>query len=159
MTEPPPSGPSHWGQPYWGLPRSGPPPSAPPRPASLRLALPSLAPPPSALGPGTWVYGANMALGRRVLRSNPRVNVFHRGFVACDRYTNGEAAAQALRCPVLLVLGSLDQMTQARGANTLIEAARATGQRVEVRALPVGHHQMNETPEQTLFAIRDFLRT
>ena len=31
----------------------------------------TLAPPPSALGPGTWVYGASMALGRRVLASNP----------------------------------------------------------------------------------------
>ncbi|MDP3826311.1 MAG: alpha/beta hydrolase, partial [Polaromonas sp.] len=27
----------------------------------------TLAAPPSALGPGTWVYGASMALGRRVL--------------------------------------------------------------------------------------------
>src|SRR5512142_871481 len=39
----------------------------------------TLAPPPSALGPGTWVFGASVALARRVLASNPRVNVFHRG--------------------------------------------------------------------------------
>ena len=51
----------------------------------------TLAAPPSALGPGTWVYGASMALGKRVLASNPKVNVFHRGFVACDTYANGEA--------------------------------------------------------------------
>jgi len=25
--------------------------------------------------------------------------------------------------------------------------------------LPVGHHQMTETPDATLFAIRDFLRS
>jgi pimeloyl-ACP methyl ester carboxylesterase len=30
----------------------------------------TLAPVPSALGPGTWVYGGNMALGKRVLKSN-----------------------------------------------------------------------------------------
>jgi len=29
---------------------------------------------------------------------------------------------------------------------------------VQVATLPVGHHQMNETPEETLFAIRDFLK-
>jgi hypothetical protein len=27
-----------------------------------------------------------------------------------------------------------------------------------VASLPVGHHQMTETPDATLFAIRDFLR-
>ncbi len=118
----------------------------------------TLAAPPSALGPGTWVYGAGMALGRRVLRSNPEVNVFHRGFVACDRYANGEAAMQALTCPVLFVLGALDQMTQARAAKTLIDTGKAAGKRVQVVTLPVGHHQMTETPDATLFAIRDFLR-
>jgi hypothetical protein len=39
-----------------------------------------LAPPPSAMGPGTWLYGTARALMRRVLASNPTVNVFHRGF-------------------------------------------------------------------------------
>src|SRR5262245_36197002 len=45
-----------------------------------------LAPPPSALGPGSWLYGSSRALMRRVLASNRQVNVFHRGFVACDSY-------------------------------------------------------------------------
>ena len=49
----------------------------------------TLSAPPSALGPGTWVYGASMALGRRVLASNTEVNIFHRGFVACDSYAHG----------------------------------------------------------------------
>ena len=55
----------------------------------------TLAAPPSALGPGTWVYGASTALNRRVLRANPKVNVFHRGFVACDQYANGINAIAA----------------------------------------------------------------
>ena len=117
----------------------------------------TLAAPPSALGPGTWVYGASMALGRRVLASNRAVNVFHRGFVACDSYTHGEAAIAAIRCPVLFVLGSQDQMTQARAAQSLIQAATAAGKTVQVAQLPVGHHQMTETPEATLMALRDFL--
>ena len=119
----------------------------------------TLAPPPSALGPGTWVYGASMALGRRVLASNPQVNVFHRGFAACDSYANGEAAMQAITCPVLFLLGEQDQMTQPKAAQGLVKAARASGKSVQVTQLPVGHHQMTEAPDATLFAIRDFLNT
>ena len=119
----------------------------------------TLAPPPSALGPGTWVYGAGMALGRRVLASNPRVNVFHRGFKACDSYANGEAAIAAIACPVLFVLGAQDQMTPPKAAQPLIAKARASGKPVQVVSLPVGHHQMTEAPDATLFAIRDFLKT
>ena len=118
----------------------------------------TLAAPPSALGPGTWVYGASMALGRRVLRSNAQVNVFHRGFVACDTYANGESAMKALTCPVLFVLGAQDQMTQAKAAKALIDTAKAASKSVKVATLPVGHHQMTETPDATLFAIRDFLK-
>ncbi|MGM9427645.1 alpha/beta fold hydrolase [Hydrogenophaga sp. MI9] len=118
----------------------------------------TLAAPPSALGPGTWVFGSSLALNRRVLRSNPKVNVFHRGFVACDRYAGGEAAMAALTCPVLFLLGGQDQMTQPRAAQGLIKAAQAANQTVQVVTLPVGHHQMTETPDLTLFAIRDFLR-
>src|SRR5690606_16600069 len=102
----------------------------------------TLAAPPSALGPGTWVYGAGMALGRRVLRSNPEVNVFHRGFLACDRYANGENAIAQIACPVLFALGAQDQMTSPRAAQGLIARARESGKRVEVASLPVGHHQM-----------------
>jgi pimeloyl-ACP methyl ester carboxylesterase len=119
----------------------------------------TLAPPPSALGPGTWVYGASMALGRRVLASNPKVNVFHRGFQACDNYANGETAITQIGCPVLFLLGAQDQMTSPKAAQGLIAKAREAGKRVEVLSLPVGHNQMNEAPDETLFAIRDFLGT
>ena len=119
----------------------------------------TLAAPPSALGPGTWVYGLSMALGRRVLASNTKVNVFHRGFKACDSYTNGEIAIGQITCPVLFVLGEQDQMTPPKAAKTLINAAQATGKTVQIAHLPVGHHQMTETPEEMLFAIRDFLKT
>lgn len=117
----------------------------------------TLAAPPSALGPGTWVYGASLALGRRVLASNRKVNVFHRGFKACDSYANGEQAITQIRCPVLFLLGGQDQMTLPKAAQGLITKARESSKQVQVIDLPVGHHQMTETPEQTLFAIRDFL--
>lgn len=114
----------------------------------------TLAPPPSALGPGTWVYGASMALGRRVLASNPRVNLFHTGFLACDSYTHGEAAMALVRCPVLFVLGSQDQMTPLKAAQGLIQQA----QNAQVVHLPSGHHQMNEAPEALLTALVQFLK-
>lgn len=118
----------------------------------------TLAPPPSSLGPGTWVWGLSMALNRRVLKSNPGTNLFHTGFQACDRYGNGEKAIAQITCPVLFVLGSMDAMTQAKSAQTLIEGAKNAGKQVLVSRLPVGHYQMSEAPEQSLAAIREFLQ-
>lgn len=117
----------------------------------------TLAPKPSSLGPGTWVYGASMALGRRVLASNREVNLFHRGFQACDRYANGEAAIAQITCPVLFLLGEYDQMTPPSAARGLISIARSTGKFRQISTVPVGHHQMTEAPDETLLAIREFL--
>jgi pimeloyl-ACP methyl ester carboxylesterase len=114
----------------------------------------TLAPPPSALGPGTWVYGASMALGRRVLASNSAVNVFYTGFKACDSYQNGLQAMAKVTCPVLFVLGKADQMTPPKAAQDLIKAAKTA----KVVHLSGGHHQMNETPEEMLVALQGFLK-
>ena len=113
--------------------------------------------PPSVLGPGTWVYGTSMALGRRVLASNTKVNVFHRGFKACDSYTHGLEAMQAVTCPILFLLGKQDQMTHPKGAKSLIDTARTHNKKYQVVELPMGHHQMGETPEETLQALKEFL--
>jgi pimeloyl-ACP methyl ester carboxylesterase len=113
----------------------------------------TLAPPPSALGPGTWVYGASMALGRRVLASNKSVNVFYTGFKACDSYQNGLQAIAQVTCPVLFVLGKVDQMTPPKAAKDLIKLAT----NAQVVYLPGGHQQMNEAPEEMLAALQRFL--
>jgi len=113
----------------------------------------TLAPPPSALGPGTWVFGSSRALMRRVLASNRRVNLFHAGFKACDDYQGGVAAMAAVTAPVLFVLGRKDQMTPPKAAQALVDHA-AHGR---VTLLDVGHHQMLEAPDGTLMALRDFL--
>jgi len=63
-----------------------------------------------------------------------------------------------LACPVLFIHGAVDQMTPPKSAQTLLAQAEASGHRVHVCTVPVGHHQMNEAPEQTLQAMRDFLR-
>ena len=114
----------------------------------------TLAPPPSALGPGTWVFGASMALGRRVLASNTKVNVFYTGFKACDSYTHGLEAMAQVTCPVLFVLGDVDQMTPPKAARDLIKLAK----NAKVVTLPGGLHQMNETPEEMLAALVGFLK-
>ncbi|MBC7916831.1 MAG: alpha/beta hydrolase [Rhodoferax sp.] len=117
----------------------------------------TLAPPPSALGPGTWIFGSSLALDRRVIASNTAVNLFHRGFTACNNYANGEQAMEQITCPVLFLLGAMDQMTLPKAAQTLIARAQSSGKIHSVVSLAVGHHQMTEAPEATLSALRDFL--
>ena len=112
-----------------------------------------MAPPPSALGPGTWVPGGTQALMRRVLASNPKVNVFHAGFVACDSYQGGEAAMEKVTCPTLFVLGRHDAMTPPKAAATL--QSRAKHGRTVV--LDAGHSLMTEAPEGVLAALRGLL--
>lgn len=112
-----------------------------------------LAPPPSAFGPGTWLYGASRALMRRVLASNREVNVFHTGFMACNDYANGEAAIEAVQCPILFLLGSADQMTPPRAARAL----QARAPRAKTVIVDAGHALMTEAPDPVLFALRDFL--
>ncbi len=113
-----------------------------------------LAPPPSTLGPGTWLYGGSRALMRRVLASNRQVNVFHRGFAACDSYTGADAAMEKVQCPVLFVLGRHDAMTPPKAAEPLQRRARH-GRTVVVNG---GHAMMAEAPDEVLTALADFLR-
>lgn len=98
-----------------------------------------------------------MALNRRVLRSNPRENIFHKGFLACDRYSGGPEAMQRVRAQVLFLSGSYDQMTPAKASAPLIEAARARGIVYASERIATGHNMMTEAPEATLQAMRRFL--
>lgn len=113
-----------------------------------------LAPPPSSLGPGTWLYGGSRALMRRVLASNAKVNVFHRGFKACDDYRGGEVAMEKVKCPVLFILGKSDSMTLPRMAQPLQAKAPAA----ETVLLEAGHQLMTEAPDGVLFALKDFIK-
>ena len=113
-----------------------------------------LAPPPSSLGPGTWLYGSSQALMRRVLASNPRVNVFHTGFKACDDYKEGLMQAGRVKCATLFIVGSDDQMTPPKAAQTLVARVK----QARVVTLQAGHSLMSEAPDGVLFALRDFLQ-
>ncbi len=117
----------------------------------------TLAPPPSALGPGTWLYGGSRALMRRILQSNPRENVFHIGFSACNDYLKAfEALAQwnIAGAATLFIVGRQDQMTPPKAAQGLIDAAP----KAKVITVDAGHAIMTEAPDATLFALRDFLK-
>lgn len=113
-----------------------------------------LAPPPSSLGPGTWLYGGSKALMKRVLASNTKVNLFHRGFKACDDYTGGEAAIEKVQCPVLFILGKNDSMTLPKMAAPLQTKAK----NARTVMLQAGHQMMTEAPEGVLFALKDFIK-
>lgn len=113
-----------------------------------------LAPPPSSLGPGTWLYGGSKALMKRVLASNTKINLFHRGFKACDDYTGGEAAIEKVQCPVLFILGKNDSMTLPKMAAPL----QAKAKNARTVMLQAGHQMMTEAPEGVLFALKDFIK-
>ena len=114
----------------------------------------TLAPPPSALGPGTWLYGASRALMQRVQQSNPASNLLHTGFAACNGYGGGEAALRRVACEVLFILGKGDRMTPPRAAQPAIEAVA----RSRVATVNAGHQMMVEAPDEVLAALAGYLR-
>jgi pimeloyl-ACP methyl ester carboxylesterase len=91
---------------------------------------------------------------RKMLASNPSVNVFYTGFKACDSYDNGEAAMAKVQCPTLFTLGKDDQMTPPKAAQSLVRAAHNASV-VQVNA---GHAMMTEAPEEVLAALKVFLK-
>lgn len=113
----------------------------------------TLCPPPTALGPGTWLYGASRALMQRVLADNTRTNVLHTGLKACNDYAGGEQALAAVNCPTLFIIGRHDRMTPPASARALARQAR-DAQVVEVDG---GHAMMLEAPDAVLLALKGFL--
>jgi pimeloyl-ACP methyl ester carboxylesterase len=116
-----------------------------------------LAPPPSALGPGTWLYGSSKALMRRVQASNSAFNLFFTGFTACNEYKNGLASVFIASTAMLFIVGKSDQMTPPRAAQALINEAKTSGKQVSVVTLEAGHSLMTEAPDGVLMALKDFL--
>ena len=70
-------------------------------------------------------------------------------------YADGLAAAAAVRCPALVILGARDIMAPPRNAQALIAALRG---RPASSTLPeCGHALMAEQPDAVLDALRAFL--
>jgi pimeloyl-ACP methyl ester carboxylesterase len=116
-----------------------------------------LAPPPSALGPGTWLYGSSKALMRRVQASNSAFNLFFTGFTACNDYKNGLTGVFSSSAAMLFIVGKADQMTPLKASLALINAGRDSGKEVTVVTLDAGHSLMTEVPDGVLIALKVFL--
>lgn len=80
--------------------------------------------------------------------------LLHRDLSACKAYANGEAAAQSLRCPALIVFGEKDVMTPPKAARRLLEAMTHAQQ----ATVDAGHQMMSERPEEVSAALAAFLR-
>jgi pimeloyl-ACP methyl ester carboxylesterase len=113
----------------------------------------SIAQKPSCPAPGFYVMGGARRLMQRMSQRNPE-HLFHTDFAACNAYANGEAAAQAVRCPVLFMFGAKDAMTPPRSTR-LLTGAIAHGKVVTVDA---GHSLMAEQPDAVLDALYAFAR-
>jgi pimeloyl-ACP methyl ester carboxylesterase len=113
----------------------------------------SIAQKPSCPAPGFYVMGGARRLMQRMSQRNPE-HLFHTDFAACNAYASGEAAAQAVRCPVLFMFGAQDVMTPPRSTR-LLTGAIAHGKIVTVEA---GHSLMAEQPDAVLDALYAFAR-
>lgn len=100
--------------------------------------------------PGLWMMGGTIRLWERA-----PAGVLASDLHACNDYGRGPEAAGRIRCPALLVNGSLDIMTPFRAAAPLRE--RLAGL-VEVTIEGAGHIMMVEQPDPVIDAIAGFLR-
>jgi pimeloyl-ACP methyl ester carboxylesterase len=107
---------------------------------------------PSFPGPGFYVQGGSKRLMEYVARHNEKP-VFFTDFSACNDYQHGEAAAAAVTCPVLFLLGKKDMMTSPKAAAPLLQALP----NAKIMQLEnCGHDLMGEQPDQVLDALFSF---
>ncbi|MBZ2207591.1 alpha/beta fold hydrolase [Massilia soli] len=111
----------------------------------------SMAQKPSCPGPGFYTMGMARRLMQRMSAINPE-QLFFTDFTACNAYGNGQLAAEAVRCPVLMVFGAKDMMTPPRSTK-LLTASMPHARIVHVDA---GHSMMQEQPDAVLDALFGF---
>ncbi|MDP1734854.1 MAG: alpha/beta hydrolase [Sulfuritalea sp.] len=99
--------------------------------------------------PGMWLLGAS-----RRLMERQKPGVLHNDLAACNAYTRGMEAAAALTCPVLIISGKRDMMTNPKAATKLAAAIKD----VKHKSLDgAGHALMAEQPDAVLDALRGFI--
>ena len=107
---------------------------------------------PGNPAPGFNIVWQNLRLMQRIAAVGGPA-VLPTDFAACNAYDGALAAAGALQCPALFVLGERDQMTPPRAAGTLIEACAQS----RVVVLPAtGHAMMAENPDGVRDALVSF---
>ena len=83
--------------------------------------------------PGMWMTGAALRLMER-----SRPGALHADLLACRDYAGGLAAAAAVRCPVLVVMGARDLMAPPKAAQALLGALP------DVRTVTLGGHRTRD---------------
>jgi len=93
---------------------------------------------------------AMLPLGLRLIQRAPD-GTLHADLAACDAYRD----APTPTVPVLLLQGTLDRMTPAKGAKAFVEKLAKT----DIRMLDgIGHMVMAEAPDDVTAALRDFIK-
>ncbi len=99
--------------------------------------------------PGLWMMRGGLRLWHQA-----KPGVLHTDLRACNAYDGGEAAAQAIRCPTLAILGDQDMMAP-------LKLTRAIAAKIEGCETVVlegsGHIMIEEQPDETLDALRTLL--
>ena len=96
---------------------------------------------------------AMVAGGQKVMRRNTP-EALHADLSACNNYTNGKAAAAAVRCPVQVIVAGNDRMAPRKATDELI----AQLDEPDVAFLPgSGHMVPQEAPNQCRQLLRDFI--
>lgn len=98
--------------------------------------------------PGLWMMKGGLRVMERAAKG-----VLYTDLAATDAY-DGAAAAAAVACPTLVVIGEKDLMTPAKAGRAL---AAAIPNATTVTFPGLGHIMLEEDPDATLDALRDFL--
>lgn len=98
--------------------------------------------------PGIWHFGAARRLAER-----QQPGVLHNDLAACNAYGRGMEAAAAVACPVLIISGSRDMMTNPKAAARLAAALRD----VRTVSLEGAGHVISEQPDAMLDTLRSFI--
>jgi pimeloyl-ACP methyl ester carboxylesterase len=95
---------------------------------------------------------AMLPLGLRLIQRAPAGSL-HADLAACNAYKDAETLNIA--APVLLLQGTADRMTPAKGAKAFVEKLP----QADIRMLDgIGHMVMAEAPDAVTAALRDFIR-
>jgi pimeloyl-ACP methyl ester carboxylesterase len=99
-----------------------------------------------SLAPGLWMLGGNERLLERA-----RQGVIYADLSACNDYREALAAAAKVAVPSIVIQGTRDLMTPAKGGRAI--AAAIPGCRVAMIE-GAGHMLMSERPDEVLAALR-----
>lgn len=100
--------------------------------------------------PGAWMPGAGLRTLERGLRGPLGVDL-----KASNDYAGAKEAAAQVACPVLVLAGDDDRMAPLKGAKHMVGAFADAS----LTVLPATGHMMSiERPDETLDALRDFLK-